>query len=99
MAPLAPPDAATLAQPDAARAWRAAQDFEAMALGQLLAPMFDTIDTSKGMFGGGDGEATWRPMLTQAIAKQMEAHGGIGLAAPVFQQILAMQETSGASRK
>jgi Rod binding domain-containing protein len=93
MVPIAAPDAATLAQPGAARAWKAAQDFEAMALGQLLAPMFDTIDPSKGAFGGGDGEAAWRPMLTQAIAKQMTAHGGLGLAVPVFRQILAMQET------
>jgi hypothetical protein len=40
--PASPPDTATLAQPNVARAWHAAQDFEAMALGQLLAPMFDT---------------------------------------------------------
>lgn len=47
-----------------------------------------------GMFGGGDGESAWRPMLTQAIAKQMAEHGGIGLAVPVFRQILTMQETT-----
>ena len=89
-----PPDAAMLARPEIARAWHAAQDFEAMALGQLLAPMFDTVDAAHGMFGGGDGESAWRPMLTQAIARQMAAHGGIGLAVPVFRQILTMQETS-----
>jgi peptidoglycan hydrolase FlgJ len=89
-----PPDAAMLAQPGIARAWHAAQDFEAMALGQLLAPMFDTVDAAHGMFGGGDGESAWRPMLTQAIAKQMASHGGIGLAVPVFRQILSMQETN-----
>jgi peptidoglycan hydrolase FlgJ len=99
MTPLAAPDAATLAQPEAARAWRAAQDFEAMALGQLLQPMFDTVDNSKGMFGGGDGESAWRPMLTQAIAKQMAGHGGLGLAVPVFHQLLAMQEMSGEGRR
>ena len=99
MTPVTAPDATTLAQPGAARAWKAAQDFEAMAVGQLLAPMFDTIDTSKGMFGGGAGESAWRPMLTQSIAKQMAAHGGLGLAVPVFHQILAMQETSGAGKR
>ena len=92
--PASPPDAAMLARPEIARAWHAAQDFEAMALGQLLAPMFDTVDAAHGMFGGGDGESAWRPMLTQAIARQMAAHGGIGLAVPVFRQILTMQETS-----
>ena len=92
--PSGPPDAAMLAQPNAAKAWHAAQDFEAMAIGQLLAPMFDTVDTAHGAFGGGDGEATWRPMLTEAMAKQMAAHGGIGLAVPVFQQMLRMQEAT-----
>jgi len=89
-----PPDAAMLAQPAVAKAWHAAQDFEAMAIGQLLAPMFDTVDSAHGAFGGGDGEATWRPMLTEAMAKQMAAHGGIGLAVPVFQQMLLMQEAT-----
>ena len=39
-------------------------------------------------FGGGDAEATWRPMLVDAIGKQMAAHGGIGLAVPVFNAML-----------
>jgi Rod binding domain-containing protein len=87
--PLTAPSPAT---PQAAKAWQAAQDFEAMAIGELLQPMFDTMDTSKGLLGGGSGEAAWRPMLTQAIAKQMAAHGGIGLAVPVYTQMLRMQE-------
>jgi Rod binding domain-containing protein len=92
--PSTPPDATMLAQPKVAKAWRAAQDFEAMAIGQLLAPMFDTVDTAHGTFGGGDGEAAWRPMLTESLAKQMAANGGIGLAVPVFQQMLRMQEAT-----
>lgn len=86
------PDAASLARPGAAKAWQAAQDFEAMALGQFLAPMFDTVDTAKSAFGGGSGEAAWRPMLVQQMAKQVAAHGGLGLAMPVFTQMLRMQE-------
>ena len=92
--PSGPPDAAMLAQPNIARAWTAAKDFEAMAIGQFLAPMFDTVDIAHGAFGGGDGEAAWRPMLTEAMAKQMTARGGIGIAVPVFHQMLAMQETT-----
>jgi len=87
-----PPDAAALAQPATAKTWKAAQDFEAMALGQFLAPMFDTADNSKNLFGGGDGEAAWRPMLTQEIAKNIARHGGLGLAVPVFHQMLRQQE-------
>lgn len=73
---------------------QAAQAFEANALTQLLQPMFDTLDTSGGPFGGGEAEKTWRPMLTEAIAKHIAAHGGIGLAAPVLAQMLRMQEAA-----
>lgn len=71
---------------------KAAEDFEAMAIAQLLAPMFQTVDHSKTLFGGGDGEAAWRPMMISALAKQMAAHGGLGLARPVMQQLLHLQE-------
>ena len=72
--------------------WQAAQDFEAMALGQLLQPMFATVDTARSAFGGGAAESAWRPMLVDAIGKQMAAHGGIGLAVPVFNAMLHAQE-------
>ncbi len=73
---------------------KAAQDFEAMALGQLLKPMFETVNTAKGLFGGGAGEEAWRPMLVQEMAKSLAQHGGLGLARPVLQQMIRMQETS-----
>jgi peptidoglycan hydrolase FlgJ len=69
-----------------------AQAFEANMLSQMLSPMFDTVDSAHGVMGGGDGEATWRPMLTQELGKHIAAHGGIGLAAPVLRQMLQMQE-------
>jgi flagellar protein FlgJ len=72
--------------------WQAAQDFEAMALGQLLQPMFATVDTAHSAFGGGAAEAAWQPMLVDAIGKQMVTHGGIGLAVPVFNAMLRAQE-------
>nr|WP_294527950.1 rod-binding protein [uncultured Rhodopila sp.] len=78
-----------------AKVAKAAQDFEAMAIGELLKPMFDTVDTSKGLVGGGSGEEAWRPMLVQEIAKQIAAHGGLGLAKPVYDAMLRMQETKG----
>jgi Rod binding domain-containing protein len=86
------PSSADLANPSVAKAWKTAQDFEAMTLGQLLAPMFQTVDNAHGQFGGGDGEAAWQPMLTQEFAKTMARHGGLGLAVPVFHQMLQMQE-------
>lgn len=79
------------AQPDA-RIRKAAEEFEAMALGQMLAPMFDTVDTSRGPFGGGEGESAWKPMMVTELAKALARAGGIGLAQPVMQQMLRMQE-------
>jgi Rod binding domain-containing protein len=77
---------------DPAAVMKAARDFEAMAIGQLLQPMFDTVDTAHSQFGGGAGEAAWRPMMVQEIAKQIAGHGGLGLAKPVYDAMLRMQE-------
>ncbi len=74
------------------RIQKAAQDFDAMALGQMLAPIFDTVEQSKGLFGGGDDEAAWKPLMVTEMAKHIAAHGGLGLARPVMQQMLRMQE-------
>ena len=87
-----PPGPAELADPAHARTWKAAQDFEAMALGALLAPMFETVDSAHSLLGGGEGEATWQPMLTQEMANAIARGGGLGLAAPVYRQMLRSQE-------
>ena len=86
------PATGTLPPAQAAKLWQAARDFEAMAIGQLLQPMFETVDVRHAAFGGGEAEATWRPMLVDAIGRQMAAHGGIGLAVPVFNALLRAQE-------
>ncbi len=88
------PAPSTLPPTQTAKLWQAARDFEAMAIGQLLQPMFATIDVKHSPFGGGEAEETWRPMLVEAIGKQMAAHGGIGLAIPVFNAMLHAQEQS-----
>ena len=77
-----------------ARIAKAAQEFEGMALTQLLQPMFEGVDSSKGPFGGGEGEAAWKPMMTAELAKHMAAHGGLGLARPVMQHMIRMQEAA-----
>ena len=87
-----PPNASGLPQGQLTKLWKSAQDFEAMAIGQLLQPMFETDDAAHSAFGGGEAEAAWRPMLIDAIGKQMAAHGGIGLAVPVFNAMLRAQE-------
>jgi len=74
------------------KVWKAAQDFEAMTINQLLEPMFSTLDGSGGFFGGGAGEQSFRPMLVTEMAKAVEQRGGLGLAQPIYEQMLKMQE-------
>ncbi len=87
-----PAIATTLSPAQVQKAWGAAQNFEAMAIDQFLTPMFNTIDLSKSAFGGGEAEAAWKPMLIDAVAKQITKAGGLGLAQPVFAQMIHMQE-------
>jgi flagellar protein FlgJ len=74
---------------------KASHDFEAMAIAQFLQPMFNTVDLSKGPFGGGEGEAAWRPMMVEQLAKQLTNHGGLGLA----KQIQAAMERAQESKR
>jgi Rod binding domain-containing protein len=78
---------------DPAKLAKSAHDFEAMAIGQLLQPMFDTVKTANNAFGGGPGEEAWKPMLVQEFAKQIADHGGLGLAKPVYDAMMRMQES------
>ncbi len=87
-----PPPATTLSPAQQQKTLAAAKDFEAMALNEMLAPMFATTDGSKGFFGGGAGEETWRPMLINEMAKKIADAGGLGLAQPIYQQMLRLQE-------
>ena len=93
-----PPIATTLPASQVQDAWKAAQSFEAMTLNEFLKPMFDTVDLSKSPLGGGEAEQQWKPMLIDALAKQITAAGGIGLAQPVFTQIIHMQEAKDAQK-
>jgi Rod binding domain-containing protein len=77
---------------DPAKLWKTARDFEAMALGEFLRPMFETVNDKENLFGGGEAEKTWKPMLVDEIAKQISAAGGLGLATPIHDAMLRMQE-------
>jgi flagellar protein FlgJ len=76
---------------DPAKMWKAAHDFEAMVLGEFLKPMFETTESKNNLFGGGEGEKTWKPMLVGEIGKQIAASGGLGLAASIHDAMLKMQ--------
>lgn len=78
----------------AAKLWKSAQDFEAMTIGQLLQPMFDTVPGDNA-FGGGDTEQAFKPVMIQAIGRAMEEHGGLGLAGSIYQALLQAQSEIG----
>ncbi len=92
--PVPPPMAAAAPNKpgEAQKTWKAAKAFEAMVLGEFLKPMFETVDSKKTIFSGGDAEKTWRPMLVDEIGKQIASAGGLGLAAPIHDAMLRMQE-------
>lgn len=77
--------------PDAVR--QAAQDFEAVFVAQMLAPMFDSL-SSDGMFGGGPGENIYRSILVDEYGKAVARAGGIGIADQVQREILKLQEAA-----
>lgn len=64
----------------------AASKFEAMMIGQMLQPMFDTIQEDK-TFGGGSAEGMIKPMLVTQYADLMEQKGGLGLDDAISQQL------------
>lgn len=69
----------------------AAEEFEALFLSELLAPIFDQLSTD-GIGGGGAGERAYRPLLVQEYAKAIAASGGIGVADAVTRELVRLQE-------
>ena len=67
-----------------------ALQFERMFIAEMLGPMFQGLETD-GPFGGGNAEATFRPMLLEQYADAITKGGGIGIADSVMKEILKMQ--------
>jgi len=73
------------------KARQAAEKFEAVFLSQILKSMSVGIK-SKGLFSGGSGEAIFKGVMNDEIAKQIARNGGIGLADSVYREIIKTQE-------
>lgn len=58
---------------------KAANDFEAMFINQMLNVMFNTVPVDEN-FGGGFAEETYKSLLVDEYGKKFESAGGIGLA-------------------
>ena len=69
---------------------KTAKEFEAAFIGQMLNHMFEGVD-APAPFGGGHGEDAFKSFLTEAVAKQMAANGGVGLADDLRRQMLQLQ--------
>ena len=75
---------------NAAKNAKLGQDFESMALSQLLSPMWEGLKTD-GPFGGGQGEEAMRSFYVDAIAKEMAKKGGIGISSMMQKELLKLQ--------
>jgi peptidoglycan hydrolase FlgJ len=69
----------------------AAEEFEAVFISQMLAPMFETVNTDE-LFGGGPGADIYRSMMVEEYGKTIARAGGLGIADAVQRELLALQE-------
>ena len=69
---------------------RVAEEFESIFLSEMLAPMFEGLETD-GLGGGGDGEQMFRPMLVQRYAEAIAKAGGVGIAESIMAELTRMQ--------
>ena len=77
---------------------RAAEEFEAVFLGEMLAPMFESLDTD-GLGGGGMGEQIFRPMLVERYAESLSRSGSVGIADSIVRELMRMQEMQATSEE
>ncbi len=83
--------AQSVAQGDNPAMRKAAEDFEAVFLTQMIKPMFDTLPTDT-MFGGGQAENIYRGLMVEEFGKSVAKNGGIGIADSVYRELLKLQE-------
>ena len=72
---------------------KTANEFEAVFLAQMMAPMFEGLKTD-GPFGGGHSEQIYRSMLIDHYAQEVATGGGIGIAAQIKAELLKVQEAA-----
>jgi len=87
---------APLAEPKTDRelsAKRAADEFEAIFISQMLKSMSVGVKTD-GPFGGGQSEDIYRDLMNEELGKTMSGQGGIGMSDSIYREILKNQEVS-----
>ena len=87
----APKAGAAKAAPDDKSVAKAATEFEAQFVSQMLTQMWQGIETD-GYFGGGHGEEMFRGLMINEYGKQIAQSGKLGIADNVRNAMLKMQE-------
>ncbi len=72
---------------------RAADEFEAIFISQMLKSMSVGVKTD-GMFGGGQSEAIYKDLMNEELGKVMTSKGGIGMSDAIYREILKNQEVN-----
>ncbi|MBP7336636.1 rod-binding protein [Niveispirillum sp.] len=85
-------------KPTAKDVGKAAQEFEAVFLSQMLSQMWQGVESDE-TFGGGEAENTWRGMMVEEYGKQISKAGGLGLADQVKAEMIRMQEQEQGTKK
>ena len=75
------------------KAKRAADEFEAIFISQMLKSMSIGIKTD-GPFGGGESEGIYRELMNEQLGKTISRQGGIGMSDAIYREILKNQEVS-----
>ncbi|HRW30465.1 MAG: rod-binding protein [Alphaproteobacteria bacterium] len=77
--------------PDEIKAKRAADEFEAIFISQMLKSMSIGVKTD-GPFGGGQSEEIYRELMNEQMGKTISRQGGIGMSDEIYREILKSQE-------
>jgi flagellar protein FlgJ len=67
--------------------YKAAQDFEALFIKQMLDAMRKTLNTQDDMVGSGTGQDMYNDMLYDEYAKKMSSTGQFGIADMIYRQV------------
>lgn len=81
---------------DARRIDRAAKEFEAVFIAQMLEPLFSSVETPS-IAGGGKSEQFFNSLLRESYAKAMAERGGFGVADHVKSTLIDLQSAKSAA--
>lgn len=74
------------------RIHKAAMEFEAVFLNEMLKPMFEGTSSEDTAFGGSREETIFQSMMVDKISSGLSQSGGIGIAKHIEKELLRLQE-------